>query len=126
VCINANKDIYKKKIGNALTDKGGLGMIEVVSAYTGKNIRPTFFWGKLQIDSIWATPDVTISNLCIMPAGYGIGYHHLFVIDIHTSLHIGTIPPRVRRAAPRRLNTFLPYIAIKNTRALKETFGDIA
>jgi hypothetical protein len=120
VCLNANKDIYKKEIGKELTDEGGLGMKEVVGAYTGKKIGPTFFQGKLPIDGIWATPDVIISNACIMPAGYGIGDHCLFVIAIHTSLLIRTGPPRVQRVASRRLNTRLPHVTAKYSKNLKE------
>jgi hypothetical protein len=93
VCLDANKDIFKKETGKELTDPGMLGMKEVVGAYTDKKIGPTFFWGQLPIDGIWAISKVTISNACIMPAGYKIRDHCLFVIDIHTSLLIGTGPP---------------------------------
>ncbi len=48
-------------------------MIEAVGSYTGKKIGPTYFWGQLLIDGIWATPDVTVANACIMPSEYGIG-----------------------------------------------------
>jgi hypothetical protein len=113
VCLDANEDIYRKAIGKALTDEEGLAMKEVVGAYTGKKIGPTFFRGQLPIDGIWATPDITISNACIMPAGYGIGDHRLFIIDIQTSTLIGTAPPRAKRAASRRLNTRLPHVAKK-------------
>jgi hypothetical protein len=64
VCLDANEDIYRKAIGKALTDKGGLDMKEVVGAYTGKRIGPTFFCGQLPIDGVWATPDITVSNAC--------------------------------------------------------------
>jgi hypothetical protein len=49
VCLDANKDIYKKEIGDALTEEGGLGMKEVVGSYTGKMIGPTFFWDQLPL-----------------------------------------------------------------------------
>ncbi len=89
VCLDANEDIYKKAIGKAHIKVGTLGMKEVVGTYTSKKIGPIFFRGQLPINGIWATSDVTISNTCIMPAGYGIGDHRLFIIDIHTSLLIG-------------------------------------
>ncbi len=85
VCLNANEDIYKKEIRKVLSEEGALAMKEVVGSYTGKKIGLTFFRGQLPIDRIWATSDITIANACIMPAGYGIGDHRLFVIDIHTS-----------------------------------------
>ena len=113
VCLDANEDIYRKAIGKALTAEEGLDMKEVVGAYTGKRIGPTFFRGQLPIDGVWATSDIRVSNACLMPAGYGIGDHRLFVIDMHTSSLIGTEPPRARRAASRRLNNRLPHVAKK-------------
>jgi hypothetical protein len=95
-------------------------MKKVVGAYTSKKIGPTFFQGKLPMDGIWATPNVIIANACIMPAGYGIGDHRLFVINIHTSLLIGTGSPRVQRAASRRLNTRLPHVTAKYSKNLEE------
>ena len=43
-----------------------------------------------------------------MPAGYGIGDHCLFVLDFLTSSLIGHEPPKIVRAAARRLNTNIP------------------
>jgi hypothetical protein len=43
MCMDANKDIYKKSIGKTLTDRDGLNMVEAVGEFTGKKIGPTFF-----------------------------------------------------------------------------------
>ena len=40
-----------------------------------------------------------------MPAGYRIGDHHLFVVDFLTSSLVGMLPPKIVRAAAKRLNT---------------------
>ena len=88
--------------------------------YTGKNIGPTNFWGQPPIDGIWTTPDVTVSNACIMTAGYGIGDHRLFIIDLHTASLVGPGPPREHHAASRRLNTRLPQVVKKYTEKLEE------
>ncbi len=77
-----------------LTDPEGLGMVEAVRKYTGKRIGPTYFHGQQPIDGIWATSNITISNACIMPAGYGVGDHRLFILDIHTLSLMGMGPPR--------------------------------
>jgi len=113
VCLDANEDIYRKAIGKALMVEEGLDMKEVVGAYTGKWIGPTFFRGQLPIDGVWATSDIRVSNACLMPAGYGIGDHRLFIIDRHTSSLVGTEPLRARRVASRRLNNSLPHVAKK-------------
>ena len=38
VCIDVNKDIYRKSIGRALTELDDLQMIEAVGNYTGKKL----------------------------------------------------------------------------------------
>ena len=47
-------------------------------------------------DGVWVTSDVVIIGACVMPAGYGIGDHRLFVLDFLTSSLIGHDPPKVR------------------------------
>jgi hypothetical protein len=81
VCLDANKHIYKKSIGKALTDINSLAMREVVGDFTRQPVGPTYFQGSKPIDGVWATSDILVCNRTIMPAGYGIGDHHLFVID---------------------------------------------
>ena len=82
VCLDANEDKYRKPLGRVLTSVDGLAMREVVGDFTGKRIGPTFFRGKKPIDGIWATSDVQVVGACVMPAGYGIGDHRLFIVDI--------------------------------------------
>jgi len=95
-------------------------MIEAVGGYTGKKIGPTYFRGQLPIDGIWTIADVTVANTCIMPVGYGIGDHRLFIVDLHTSSLVGPGPPREQQAASRRLNTCLPHAVKKYTENLEE------
>jgi hypothetical protein len=80
VCLDANEHIYKKSIGKALTDIEGLAMKEVVGDFTGTPIGSTFCRGSKPIDGVWATSDIMVSNVAIMPDGYGIGDHRLFMI----------------------------------------------
>ena len=119
VCMDANENIYTQALGKMLTDPEGLGMVEAVGAYTGKKIGPTYFRGQTPIDGIWTTPDITIANACVMPAGYGIGDHRMFIVDIHTSSLVGVGLPRERRTASRRLNTRLPHVAKKYIKNLE-------
>ena len=95
-------------------------MKEVVGTFTGKDIGPTFFRGSKPIDGVWATSEVTISAACVMPAGFGIGDHRLFVVDIHTSSLVGANPVRVLRSCARRLNTKLPGVVAKYNDKLEE------
>ena len=106
--MDVKKDIYRKSIGKTLTMSEDLQMIEAVGNYTGKKIGATFFRGTKPIDGVWVTSDVVIIGACVMPAGYGIGDHRLFVLDFLTSSLIGHDPPKIVRAAARRLNTNTP------------------
>ncbi len=92
VCLNANKDIYKIFIGKALMDTDGLSMKEIIGEFTGQKIGPTFFRGSKPIDRVWAMADIEISNACVMPAGYGIGDHRMFIVDLVQSSMIGETP----------------------------------
>ena len=120
VCMDANEDIYKKSMGKTLTDPTGLAMSEVVGDFTGEKLGATFFRGTKPIDAIWATPDIVVTGACVMPAGYGVGDHRLFVIDFLTSSLVGSTPPRIIRSGARRLNTNIKPAAEKYADDLEE------
>ena len=107
-CMDVNKDIYRKSIGKALTMSEDFQIIEAVGNYTGKKIGATFFRGTKPIDGVWVTSGVVIIGACVMPAGYGIGDHRLFVLDFLTSSLIGHDLPKIVRAPARRLNNNIP------------------
>jgi hypothetical protein len=119
VCLDTNKHIYQKALGRSLTDIDGLSMKEVVGDFTGKAIGSTFFGGSKPIDGVWDTSDIMICNAAIMPAGFGIGDHRLFVIDMASKDIIGETPWKVIRPASRRLNTKLPCVAAEYSRLLE-------
>ena len=54
-----------------------------------------------------------------MPVGYGVGDHRMFVIDFLTSSLIGCNPPKIVRAAARRLNTIIPGVETKYVNMLE-------
>jgi hypothetical protein len=111
VCLDANEHIYKKSIGQALTDIKGLAMQEVVGAITHQPVGPTFFQGLKPIHEVWGTLDISVCNAAIMPAGYGIGDHCLFVIDFSEADVIGISRQKVVRPTSRQLNTKIPRVA---------------
>jgi hypothetical protein len=118
VCLDANKDIYRKSLGKALTGTDILSMKEIVQEFTGRKVGSTYFRGSKPIDGIWATTDVKISNACIMPVGYGIRDHRMFILDIVKLSLVGGTPFGIQRLVSRQLNTKTPgggaakYIAI--------------
>jgi hypothetical protein len=120
VCLDANEHVYRKSIGKALTAADGLAMKEVVGTFTGQQIGATFFRGSTPIDAIWATLDITVCNAVIMPTGYGIGDHRLFVIDFLARDVIGTMAQRAVRLPSRWLNTTIPKAAERYAKILEE------
>jgi hypothetical protein len=120
VCMDANKDIYKKSIGKTLMDRDGLNMVEEVGEFTGKKIGPTFFQGSKPINGIWTTADIIVTHAWVMPAGYGVGDHHLFVMDLQEASLIGEAPFRVQQFTSRRLNTKVSRGATRNYLACLE------
>ena len=105
VCLDANEDIYLESIGRELSNLTGLGLQEVVSQFTGKRLGATFFRGSKPIDGVWATGDLEVVNACVMPVGYGVGDHRLFVVDFTIESMVGDTPQRICRPGLRRLNT---------------------
>jgi hypothetical protein len=120
LCLDANKNIYKAELGRQLTDLHGLRMREVVGDFTGKRLGATFFRGSKSIDAIWATSDLEVAHACVMPVGYGVGDHRLFVVDFAMASMIGTCPPKIVRPALRRLNTKISGCALWYNRALQK------
>ena len=77
-------------MGKALTKVDGLGMKEIVGAFTGRKQGATFFRGTALIDGVWATPYIVVTGACVMPAGYDMGDHQLFIVDFLTSSLVGS------------------------------------
>jgi hypothetical protein len=120
VCLDANKDIYKKSLGKSFTNIDGLAMKEVIGEFTGTPVRATFFRGSKPINGVWATSDITVCNTSIMPVGYSIGDHRLFMIDFASSDIIRNTAPKIIQAASRLLNTKIPRAAAEYARILEE------
>ncbi len=95
LCLDSNENIYRAKLGRQLTDLHGLGMKEVVGEFMGRQLGATFFRGSELINAIWVTSDLEVAHACVMPVGYGVGDHHLFVVDFSTASMIGTCPPKI-------------------------------
>jgi hypothetical protein len=64
--------------------------------------------------------EILVSNACIMPDGYGIGGHHLFVIDFCVQDVIRQSPLCAVRATSHCLNTKIPRVAMEYVWILEE------
>ena len=83
-------------------------MVEVVGKQCGSTLPATHVRGQRPIDAVWATKDITVTNACCMPIGYGIGDHRSFMIDFLTSSLVGIDPQPIVHPTARRLNTKIP------------------
>jgi hypothetical protein len=120
LCLDANKNIYLGEMGWELTDLHGLGMKEVVGEFTTKRLGVTYFRGSAPIDAVWVTSDVAVVNACVMPVGYGVGDHCLFVVDFTTASLVGAgCLQQIIRPALHCLNTRIAGCALRYNNALR-------
>ncbi len=120
LCLDTNENIYRAKLGWQLMNLHSLGMKEVVGEFTSRQLGATFFRGSELINAIWATSDLEVAHACVMPVGYGVGDHCLFVVDFSTASMIGTCPPKIICPALHRLNTKIPGCVLQYNRALQK------
>jgi hypothetical protein len=69
--------------------------------------------GKARINGVWATSNLVVFHACIMPAGFGVGTHRMFIIDFQESSMAGAAPFRVQHFTSRWLNTKVSSGAIQ-------------
>jgi hypothetical protein len=120
LCLDANENIYLGELGWELTDLHGLGMKEVVGDNTTWQLGATYFRGSAPIDTVWVTSDVAVVNACVMPVGYGVGDHCLFVVDFATALLVGTgCSQQIVQPALHRLNTRIARCALRYNKAFQ-------
>ena len=93
--MDHNDYVYDGQLGRALADPDGPGLCKAILYHTEKRTRATFFRGSKPIDGLWVTSDINISNACVMPFGYGVEDHRLFVLDVMIESLIGTCPSKI-------------------------------
>jgi hypothetical protein len=107
--VDHNKHMYNGPLGTALANTSGLALKEAILQHTGKRTGATFFRGSKPIDGLWVSSKIKIANVCVMPFGYGVGNHRMFVLDITLKSLIGKRPTKIVRPASRRLNSKIPH-----------------
>jgi hypothetical protein len=83
-------------------------MCEAVLHHTDTHTGATFFRGSKPINGLWTTSNLEITNVCVMPFGYGIGDHRLFVLDVTFESLMRKLPTRLVCHALRHLNSKIP------------------
>jgi hypothetical protein len=88
--------------------------------HTETRLGATYFRESVPIDAVWATSNVAVVNACVMPVGYGVGDHCLFVVDFATALLVGTgCSQQIVRPALHCLNTRIAGCALRYNKALQ-------
>ncbi len=118
--MDHNEHTYDGPLGRALSDPKGVGLQEAVLRHTGMRTGATFFRGSKPIDGLWVTSDIDIANACVMPFGYGIGDHRMFILDVTMESLVGKTPIKVVHPASRRLNSKMPRCGIAYINILEQ------
>jgi hypothetical protein len=106
--MDHNEHVINGQLGKALAVKDGPDLREVIMQHTGTSPGMTFFRGSKPINGLWVSNDLDISNVCVMPFGYGIGDHRAFILNIPIESLVGENPVKIVHPAGRRLNSRLP------------------
>jgi hypothetical protein len=118
--MDHNEHTYNWPLGRALANTSGLALKEAVLQHTGKRTGATFFRGSKPIDGLWVSSKIKIANVCIMPFGYGVGNHWMFVLDITLKSLIGKRPTKIVCPALRRLNSKIPHCIDAYNKSLED------
>jgi hypothetical protein len=95
-------------------------MKEVVGDFITKQLGATYFRRHKPIDAIWATSKVMVTNSCVMPVGYGVGDHHLIVVDFSTGALVDTGLQKIVCPALHHLNTKIEGCALQYDKVLRK------
>jgi hypothetical protein len=118
--MDHNNHTYNRPLGRALADTSSLGLRKAVLHYTGTQTGATFFRGSKPINGLGVSSNINIANMCIMPFGYGVGNHQMFVLGVTLESLIGKTPTKIIRSASQRLNSKIPNCSSAYTKALKD------
>ena len=83
----------------------------MVGGFTCQKFGATYFRGSTPINGVWAASDATVFGACVMPVGYGVRDHRLFIIEFLKSCLVRASPPSIVRSAAKRLNLRIPAAA---------------
>ena len=122
ICMDANESVYTKSMGKLLTYTDWLSMSEIMGVFTQLQLQATYFHGSKPIDAIWATPDIHVTDACVMTCIYSVSNHRLFVVDFSLRSFNGNILQKVIRPSACRLNTCLSYVLEKYNSTLEKLF----
>ena len=99
---NFNEHVYEGQICKRLA-KDNLNMTEQCLTTTGLQIPPTHNSGSRPVMALYATSGADCINAAILPRGYAVGDHLVFIMDFTSESLLGSVFPRVVPAKQRKL-----------------------
>jgi hypothetical protein len=89
-----NENVYSGRISKCLSLLDLMFSKQCLQC-TGIHILPTFSYGTIPIDAIFATAGIECVNVYIFPPKGGMGNHRCFIVDFTLSSIIGTKFPNI-------------------------------
>ncbi len=118
--MDHNKHTYDGPLGRALLDPGGLALQGGSAAAHRKEDRCYLLPRKIPINGLWVTSNIEVANACVMPFGYGIGDHQMFILDITMESFVGKNPTKAVRPVSCRLNSKMPQCGKAYVQSLEQ------
>ena len=116
--IDGNEIMLQGKLARELR-KDEFGMKDHIWNRIGNKKFPTWFRGQEQIDAIWTSDDIEVSNISFLSFSFSIGDHRRIIMDIPEESILGNRVMRIQRPYTRRLITKRPGVKEKCLKELE-------
>ena len=100
---NGRKCTHNGRQTPGMLEAKGVGLVEFSHKSWGRVPPHTYLDGKIPIDASYSSPDVKITNFCMLPFISSPGNHRAFIIEATTRSLIGQNLLKTSRPAGRRL-----------------------
>ena len=113
--MDANEHVLTGRLCRQLGEEG-IGLREITKDHLGTLCPNTHSAGSMQIDRVWTTSDVTVTNVQWLPYSESPGDHRACIFDVTTLSVIGSyqkkiVHPNCRRLTSKRPDSVRKYIA---------------
>ena len=121
ITMDANEHTMDGKLRGML-EAEGVGLVEFSHKSWGSVPPHTYIDGKIPIDASYCSPDVEITNFCMLPFISSPGDHRAFIIEATTRSLTGEHLLKISRPAGRRLVMSQPRAVNRYNQIVEEQF----
>ena len=119
--MDANEHTMDGKLRSMLGAEG-VDLVEFSHKIWGRVPPHTYLDGKIPMDASYSSPDVDITNFCMLPFTSSTGDHRAFIIEATTRSLIGQNLLKISRPAGRRLVMSQPQAVNRYNQIVEEQF----